>query len=357
MARHAGKETYVDALCAEMESRKFFFGTGRHRPETVYFGGGTPSCLGPEPLKRIAAALNACFDLSGLREATLECNPEDMTEDFLAGVRETGLFDRLSVGVQSFDDSMLRKLNRRHSAAMAADAVRRAEMHGFVRLSVDLIYGLPGQGVTEWARELKEVERLNRSLLQPVEHLSCYALTVEPGTMLERQIESGRSEAPDEEVQVAQYGLLQRWIADNGYSQYEVSNYCRNGQRALHNCRYWNRTPYLGLGAAAHSFDGRRRRWNVADVARYTATATDGEVEHEEETLTQRDAYNEYVMTALRTTEGIVKEMVPPPYRTHLERAAKRYLHNGLLTDTGRCLKPTADGMLQADGMAAALFG
>ena len=350
------RDAYVDALCREIASRRFFFGTSPWQPQTLYVGGGTPSMLTIGQWQQLATALREHFDMSALQESTVECNPEDLSEDYLTALQELGLFNRISIGIQSFDDDMLRRLNRRHSAEQARSAVRNADHAGFRHLSIDLIYGLPKQSITDWEHELYEVAKLNADLSYPIGHLSCYALTLEPNTILERQVRQGKILLPTDDLQVEQYEILCHWAKQNGYQQYEISNFARAGQHSRHNSRYWNRTPYLGLGAAAHSFDGQCRRWNIADVARYTASAMAGPVEYDDEELTVQDAYNEYVMTALRTVDGIDRRQVPPPLTNHLEQSVRQFVARGWINETATHYRPTHKGLLMADHIAAELF-
>lgn len=317
---------------------------------TVYFGGGTPSILTIDLLARIAEALRANYDLSALEECTLEANPEDLTPQYLADLRALGLVDRLSLGIQSLQDSELRLIGRRHTAAQAVEAVHAAAAAGFDNITIDLIYGIPGQTEDSWRDTLRQAATL------PVTHLSAYALTVEPGTILEKQIVQGRVPSVNDEAAVAHYRILLEWTAAQGFEQYEVSNFARPGHRSRHNSRYWNRTPYLGVGAAAHSFDGEYRRWNVSDVQQYCSLLETGRVPHEEEQLTLRDAHNEYLMTALRTVEGIDKALVPRPFARALATKIQKYVDSGLLADTPTHYRPTPVGLLHADGIAADLF-
>lgn len=339
----------MQALCREIECRA----DGRSLT-TVYFGGGTPSQLTTAQLECVVDTVRRCFDLSDLQEATIEANPEDLTQDYVMALDGLGFFNRISIGIQSFCDDELRLLNRVHTADQARAAVQRAADAGFGNISVDLIMGLPGQSVAGWKANLDAVESLVPS--GAVKHLSCYELTVEPGSILERQLAAGRVEMPGEDVVEEQYAVLQGWCRQRGFEQYEVSNFSRPGHRSLHNSRYWNRTPYIGVGASAHSFDGRSRRWNVSDVAQYIAGAAIGKVPYGEETLSESDAYNEYVMTALRTADGIEKAMVDERYREHLGKHIAPFVKAGLVWDTGEAYRPTAEGMLHADGMAASLF-
>lgn len=323
-------DSYVDALLVEMEDRK---GEQAHPIKTVYFGGGTPSILPVSELERIVERLHRCFDLSHLEEMTLEANPEDLTLDYLSALRRLG-FNRLSIGVQSLDDKVLRMLNRRHTAQQAIQAVAEARSAGFENISVDFIYGI-----------LENLEGLeNLVILENVTHVSAYALTVEPGTALAVQVEQGRVVLPDEEAVVWQYHALHEQLTRAGFGQYEVSNYARPGYESKHNSRYWDRTPYLGLGPAAHSFDGQHRLWNNPDGT------------FEQETLTPVDAYNELLMTSLRTVRGLPLAAVPEGQKERLLRGMQPYMDCGWIVLKDNCFCPTTEGLLHADGMAAALF-
>lgn len=320
-----GTQAYVDALCTELRRRSHCM---EHPLLTVYFGGGTPTLLPVPQLAQIVDTIRNSYDTSALEEVTIEANPEDLTPAYLADLRRLGFFNRVSIGVQSFRDADLRLLNRRHDSRQAQEALENAAAAGFSNLSVDLIYGLPGQSVDDW---LDNLSRLNDI---PVGHLSAYALTVEEGTMLQSQIEQGRVVPCDEAMQLSHYHALLQWAETHGFHQYEISNFARPGHRAVHNSRYWNRTPYLGVGAAAHSFDGLYRRWNVADVQRYVDSVMAGPIDHDEEELGLKDAHNEYLMTALRTVEGIDKRLVAPPFAARLQHDIQRFVTNGLICDT-----------------------
>lgn len=332
-------DAYVDALCREIVSRR----EPSHQVKTLYFGGGTPSLMNIRHLERIIGCLGQNFDMTNVMEATLEANPEDINPSYLASLRHLG-FNRLSLGVQSFLDSDLKVLNRVHDSCQAADAVSMAQQAGFDNVSIDLIYGLPGQSVEDWMNNLRRVETIG------VQHLSCYALTVEEGTMLDRQIAMGRVRPASEDVVAEHYDALCRWSQESGFEQYEISNFSRPGKQSIHNSRYWDRTPYWGFGAAAHSFDGSKRRWNLAFLPTYLS----GENYFEEEELTKVDAYNEYVMTALRTSRGIEKRLVD--YPEYLQGQILKYVQSGLIVETEDAYRPTSQGLLHADGIAADCF-
>lgn len=342
---------YLEALCNELAMRSR---EQDHPVRTVYFGGGTPSMLTIDQLGTIIDSLRSHFDLSRMEEATLEANPEDLSEPYLRDLSRLRFFNRLSIGIQSFSDTDLSRLNRRHSGRQAIEAVEAAHRIGFHNISIDLIYGLPGQTTADWQRNLDIL-----SAVEPhIAHLSCYALTLEEGTMLYRQIREGRIPPIDEDKQLAHYHQLQSWIATHGWQQYEISSYCRDGRRSLHNSRYWDATPYLGIGAGAHSFDGTRRRWNHPDIRAYIQALRDGTTYYDQEHLTQTDKVNEYLMTALRTTTGISWDHIRschPWAEADLRSKSARYLGTYLI-DHGRHLTPTPEGLLHADGIAADLF-
>lgn len=306
-----------------------------HPIRTVYFGGGTPSLLPIGQLARIVEGLRRCFDLSQVEEVTLEANPEDLSVEYLQGLKAIGLVNRLSIGVQSLDDGVLRLIGRRHTAQQALEAVENAYDAGFHNISVDFIYGI-----------LDCIDALdNLDFLEKINHVSAYALTVEPGTALAVQVGQGRVVLPGEEEVVRQYYAMREVLTGAGFEQYEVSNYSRPGCHSRHNSRYWDRTPYLGLGPGAHSFDGRCRRWNNPD-------GTSGC-----EVLTVRDAFNELLMTALRTTAGLPLERVPAMYRERLQEGMRRYVDCGWIEAAQASVyRPTDEGLLHADGMAAELF-
>lgn len=349
VAGHRDTEAYVDALCRELAMRK-----SGSPLKTIYFGGGTPTLLPLHQLQKIVETIRRCYDVSEVEEVTIEANPENLTPDYLRGLREMGFFNRLSIGIQSFNDGELRLLNRVHNSRQAVDAIVDASNCGFGNISVDLIMGLPGQDADGWKKNLDVLSKVLD--ISMVKHLSCYELTVEKGSILERQIEMGRVALADDETLADQYDTFLEWCRDNGFEQYEVSNFCKPGYKSRHNSRYWNRTPYIGVGAAAHSFDGNRRRWNMSDVNSYIAGASKGEIPHEEEMLTAADAYNEYVMTALRTVDGIDKSLVAPENGEHLSRSVQRFVDEGFIAETTTHYRPTPKGLLQADGIAASLF-
>lgn len=339
---------YVDALLHEMQQRR---AEQNHPIRTVYFGGGTPSMLPVAELGRLTDGLRRCFDLSHVEEATIECNPEDLDADYLQSLAELHFFNRISIGIQSFDDDMLHLLGRRHNVQQALHSVEMSHAAGFHNISIDLMYGLPTTGEKDDVQAIESQLHHHLPLFDSVSHVSAYALTVEPGTALEVQIRRGTVVLPDEDNVVKQYHVVRQFLDSKGFVQYEVSNYARSGFHSRHNSRYWDRTPYLGLGASAHSFDGRCRRWNDSNLKNYIATQP-----FEEEVLTENDACNEMIMTALRTVSGLSLASIPAIFRQRVATAAQRFVACGWLMDEQGVLRPTAEGLLHADGMAAELF-
>lgn len=343
-----------DALCRELDAR-----CGELRGEavaTLYFGGGTPSLLPAEAVWQIIGHAARRLDCSQLGEVTLEANPDDLTPAYLAALREAGV-NRLSVGIQSFDDEALRRMNRRHTAAQAVAAVEAARAAGFGNLSIDLIFGIPGFGGEVLRRSLDEALRLG------VEHISAYHLTIEPDTAFGRMAARGTLRPVDEQTSEQEFARVHETLASAGYDHYEVSNFARAGFRARHNAAYWHDAAYLGLGPAAHSFDGRVRQWNVASVAAYIEqVAASGRAIEGSERLTERDRYNEYLLTRLRTSEGIDPGQIARRFgeqrAARLHEEARKWLQAGALrldAATGRLHIP-AERFLISDAVIEALF-
>ena len=281
----------LESMHRELDARREYLGSEPVR--TRYFGGGTPSLCAPEAVTGLLDHAATLFDCTAAEETTLEANPDDLTPAYLAALRRTGV-NRLSVGIQSFDDACLKLMNRRHNAAQAVEAVRSAQREGYENITVDLIFGVPGFGDDTLRRSL------DSALALGVQHISAYHLTVEPGTAFGRRAARGQFAPVDEATSETEYTLVHETLTGAGFEHYEVSNFALPGFRARHNAAYWHGVKYLGIGPAAHSFDGRERHWNVASVTEYI-----GGTPAEAETLTDRDRFNEYVMTRLRTAEGI----------------------------------------------------
>jgi oxygen-independent coproporphyrinogen-3 oxidase len=322
--------------------------------ETIYIGGGTPSLLSAEELARLLVVLKERFTVSPEAEVTLEANPDDINKSILDTWKRLGI-NRLSVGLQSFNEAELKWMNRAHNASqsmLCLDEIRNA---GFSNFSVDLIYGSPLQSNEDLVRNFEIIAERN------VPHISCYALTVEPKTALNKLIEAHKSPAVDPDRQAEQFSLLLTLMEKAGYEQYEISNFSKPGYRSRHNSSYWQGKPYFGFGPSAHSFDGKnKRRWNIANNSLYIQSLEQGIIPFEEELLTADQKLNEYVMTSLRTAEGInldrLKQDFDPAHRDRILKEAKKYIEGKKLLINGDFLQLTKEGKFLADGIAADLF-
>jgi len=285
----------IDAIVQEINLTPLL--TTPEKISTIYFGGGTPSILPIDALRRILETLKSRFDLSAVAEITLEANPDDVSSERAEQWLNLGI-NRLSIGIQSFVEAELRWMNRVHTAAESLRCIDDIRKAGFRNFSIDLIYGSPLLSDEDWKRNVDTV------IEQNIPHISCYALTVEPKTALDRMIALRKKEPVDAEKQAGQFSQLMEWMQEAGYEHYEISNFARPGYRSRHNSSYWSGDHYYGFGPAAHAFDGNSRRWNIANNALYIRSIEKGLIPFEEETLTSTQQLNEYIMTALRTMEG-----------------------------------------------------
>ena len=330
LMRH--RSAYVDTVCRELQLR---LPELHGAPiETIYLGGGTPSTLTIEELSSILTSLRN-FHLSSfnfqLAEITLEANPDDLTEEYVQGLR-TLPFNRVSIGIQSFHDRTLQLVGRRHTAQEAIEAVHRCQRMGLTNISIDLMYGLPGETLDDWAYSLDQAIALG------VPHISAYHLTYEEGTRLWRMKEQGIVSPIDEEHSIRAFELLREKLLAAGYEHYEISNFALSGYHSRHNSSYWQGIPYIGIGPGAHSYDGTDRRWNLSSLADYIATPEGEDVPHEVEHLTTEERYDERIITELRTARGIDLTSLLADfgerYHTHCLRCATPYIHRGQLVHT-----------------------
>lgn len=346
----AKKEAVLAAVADELACRAGFLQGEPVR--TVYVGGGTPSLCTPSELGALIGRIRDVYDVSGLQEVTVEANPDDLTADWLTALRVEGV-NRLSIGIQSFIDRDLRWMHRRHDAASAVRAVGEAQRAGFENLTVDLIYGIPQMSLAEWEQNLGQAIRLG------VQHISAYHLSVEPGTVFGKRLRRGALREIDPERSVAQYRLLHEMLTGAGFEHYEISNFARTGFRSQHNGNYWNGTRYLGVGPSAHSFDGALRQWNAADVRLYLER--EPRQEHfESETLSEHAAYNEFVMTSLRTASGLDADVLERRFGArklqYFTRLAVKFLAEGTLVRTGSAYRIPFEHYLISDTVISDLF-
>lgn len=321
--------------------------------ETIYFGGGTPSLLSIKELNNILASLFSKFEIAKDAEITLEANPDDITAEKLQLWKKAGI-NRLSVGVQSFLDQELVWMNRAHSSADSLRCIDEIKNAGFSDYSIDLIYGSPLLNNQEWLNTIDTVINKN------IPHISCYALTVEPKTALHKMIAQNKKESVDAEKQAEQFVLLMNQMEQAGYEHYEISNFSKPGRRSKHNSSYWQGKKYYGFGPAAHSYDGIKRKWNVSNNALYIQSLKKNSIPSEEETLTSTQSINEYIMTSLRTIEGLDLEKINSLFGTNhvnqLLNASKKYIQSEKIIQQNNRLILTKQGKLFADGIAADLF-
>ena len=313
------REEYVEALLKEIAMRRDEAG---EPIQTVYIGGGTPSTLPSEAVIAIDQLMHSYC----IAEYTMEMNPGDVTREYLQALRQTGI-NRLSIGIQSFQDELLQLIGRRHNAQQAIDAVHRAQEVGFDNISVDLMYALPTQTMTQWEADIETALSLG------IQHISSYGLMYEEGTALTKKVADGELEAIDEDTENAMYDRLCERLKQAGFVHYEVSNFALPGYEAKHNSNYWNGTPYIGIGAGAHSYIGKVRSWNPDDLDAYIQGIKDGSLTRESETLTEKDLYNEQIMLGLRTNRGVL-EPTSAQSRSNLERLVANKLLKR--TDEGR---------------------
>lgn len=350
VGRLSEKGRYMDALLKEIQLTRDYL-PGREI-QTLYFGGGTPSLFDIDELARVVEVLEKEYRFSDQLEFTMEANPEQLTKAYLRGLKSLGI-NRLSIGVQSFQDQILQLLGRRHDAARALQSVEDAAAIGFSNLSIDLIYGIFARSDGEWEEEVRQAASL------PIVHLSAYSLTVEENTLLYRKIKNGTLPPLDEEKAVRDYHLLLQIIENEGFMQYEISNFARDGKISRHNWGYWTQQPYLGLGAAAHSYNLTERKWNVNDIETYINACHNGLTCSEKETLTPSDQFNEYLLLGLRTRKGIDINEISARFGDEKARKVQEHcskLEASLCRWDGNVFSLTSEGLLYADRIAVEMF-
>ncbi len=345
------KEEYTNAVCQELRMRKEY--TGNDTIATIYFGGGTPSTLSAEQLHKICDTIYSTYNIAETPEVTIECNPDDLTPQFLEQLRRLP-FNRISMGVQSFNDTQLKRLGRRHTAEGARQAVANARAAGYSNISIDFMFALPGSTAEDWQHDLESAIKLKP------EHLSAYNLMYEEGTPLYRALQRGDFEELSEDENVTQFRMLITAMKNAGYRHYEISNFALPGRESRHNSSYWNDTPYIGCGAAAHSYNGTSREWNIADIKAYIEGINSGKRNFEIEQLTEEEHYNDTILTRLRTAEGLplkwMKEKFSKKLNTYMLRAAEKEVALGNLKEEGENLSLTEKGIFISDAVIRELI-
>lgn len=345
------KDALLAALLKEIELRSINADTDII--ETIYFGGGTPSLLSIPDIDKILFSLNKNYNISASAEISLEANPDDITIEKLNGWKKAGI-NRLSIGIQSFIEKDLKWMNRAHNAGQALTCIHLAKEGGFNNFSIDLIFGVPGLTNSEWEQNIQTVIDLQ------VPHISSYALTVEPKTALQKMIVLKKKEDVDGDNQAEQYQLLMKRMNEAGYEHYEISNFAKPGFRSLHNSSYWQGKKYIGFGPAAHSFNGNERIWNKANNPLYIQALQQNTLPIEKEVLSESQKLNEYIMTSLRTIEGMdllfIEESFSIKERERIENIIRDEVNKEQYFLKKNHIILTDEGKLFADGIAVKLF-
>lgn len=340
----------VAAITKEARLQKSFL---KGQVDTIYFGGGTPSLLPGDRLQEILSVLKEHYAISEDAEITLETNPDDINPESLLHWKQAGI-NRLSIGIQSFSDTDLKWMNRAHTAGQAETSIELAKKAGFQNITIDLIYGTPGLSDSQWQLNLQ------KALDFQIPHISSYALTVEPNTALANRIDKKKSADVDPNTQARHFSILTQSMHQAGYEHYEISNFAKPGFRSRHNSSYWQGQTYLGLGPSAHSFNGTRRQWNIANNSLYLQSLQQDLIPFESEDLTMVQMLNEFIMIRLRTLEGIslteLKENFDGEKTETLIQAARKYVVTGHLLMSDSHIILSESGKFLADGIAADLF-
>lgn len=320
--------------------------------ETVYFGGGTPSLLNSDEINRITEQIQHLYNADNLIEVTLETNPDDLSSQKIASLKQT-LVNRFSIGVQSFFNEDLLWMNRAHHAKDAESAIKASQDAGFENLTVDLIYGYPLLNEDKWSYNI------NRVIDMDIPHVSCYSMTVEPKTALASLIKRGIEKNIDDTESSEQFLYLSSRLQENGFEHYEISNFARNKRYSIHNTNYWRGVKYLGIGPSAHSFDGKNRQWNIANNAKYIQSLTNGVIPAEQEILSSKDRVNEYIMTSLRTMWGLDIKKIEAEftkYKPGIIKNLSKFFEKNWVVQKDNHVTLTVSGKLYADYIASELF-
>jgi len=340
----------VEAICKEISIRQDYLKDDI--VETIYFGGGTPSILETDLIQTVITTIRSKFTISKNCEITFECNPDDLNAKKLADLYQIGV-NRLSIGIQSFDDELLQFMNRAHNSNESLNAVTLAKQAGFNDITIDLIYGIPGLSLDKWK------QTLNQSLKLEVGHISAYCLTIEKDTVFGRWHSTGKLDPFPDDKSLEQFQYLMDFAKENEFEQYEISNFSRPNSISRHNSAYWLGEKYLGIGPSAHSYDGESRQWNIANNALYIKFISKKQVFFERETLSKSDQFNDYILTRLRTKWGLNStEMNQVSFQMtkNVESEIKKHIRQGNVEKKGEIYRLTDQGKYLADAISADLF-
>ncbi len=344
-------ERFINALGKELILQKEYF--DEKDIKTIYLGGGTPSVITAIQIREILEKVNDVFAVAEDAEITMEANPDDISKVYARDLKKAGI-NRISLGIQSWDDKILKFLNRRHTADMAEEALKDITDSGIDNISADLIYGIPGMTMKQWKEDLIKTVSLD------IKHLSAYHLTIEKDTIFGKMKQAGKLQEIKEEESERQFNLLTDICRKHDFIQYEISNFCKEGYYSIHNTNYWRQEPYLGLGPSAHSYNGDSRQWNISDLQAYLRSLDKDEIPVTFENLTLKDRYNEYIMTSLRTMWGVnmdfVEENINKESRDYLNNLATRFVKYGMMTKQGNQLILTDQGKMISDNIISELM-
>jgi len=344
------KEEFLDALKRELLSERRF--DSEEAVSSIYIGGGTPSVLTSGELNEILELIYNNYSIASEAEITMEANPDDLNRTYLEEIKKAGI-NRLSIGIQSFDDASLDLMRRSHDAKKAIEAVRNAAETGIKNLNCDLIYGLPDMTEVQWEKNLEQL------FLLPVKHLSAYHLTFEPGTVFDHWRKKGRISVPREEDSIRQYSILRLLAQEKGFEHYEISNFAREESYSRHNLLYWTGGKYLGFGPSAHSYDGISRSWNIPSIDKYIRGVGSGEI-LEREILTEKDCYHDYLITSMRTKWGVDPFYIQSVFSSVIfewfKKASAPFIKRGDLLEEEGKIKMTGNSWFVADHILRELF-
>jgi oxygen-independent coproporphyrinogen-3 oxidase len=344
-------EELVSGMIIELDQRKSYLKT--KKIDSIYFGGGTPSIIDVKHIISIIEKIYSLYEVKKSAEITMEFNPDDIKKEKLNILRAAGI-NRLSIGIQSFENKDLIFMNRSHNAAEAINSIQLAKECGFDNISIDLIYGVPNQTESIWKKNLQQMFDLQ------IDHFSAYALTVEPNTKLNYLIKKKKIKPLSESKSENHFKILQEISSEMGYKQYEISNFCRKDKFALHNTSYWEDKIYLGIGPSAHSYNGESRRWNISNNLKYITFINSGEKYFDEEILSINQKYNEYTLTSLRTIWGVSLNYLENNFdkmiTSHFKKNSRKWIENENAILENNSLKLTNKGMLFADAISSDLF-
>lgn len=348
------QEQYIDCICNEIHLRENYLPESYNNIKSIYLGGGTPSVLSVKLLNRLFDTIyNKVSSPQEIEETTIECNPDDVTVDFANHLPQLEI-NRVSMGVQTFDDNRLKWIHRRHTSQQVYNAVNILHSAGISNISIDLIFGFPDETIDEWKSDI------DKALSLDVEHISAYNLMYEKGTQLYKLLKSEKIKEIDEELSRTMYETLIDKLAVKGYEHYEISNFAKQGKKAIHNSSYWQAIPYIGLGAAAHSYDGNNRQWNISDAKEYINSITKGIIPMTKEILSTDEKYNDIITTELRTSDGIcinnITNKFGKEYSDYMLNMSVNHIKDGMMEINNGRLKLTKDGIFVSNYLMSDLI-